>query len=84
MDSAIDAINAGIYILEFMEQVVRPALGDARAEHPIGVRIGIDYAKRKRSSGEIMASPEHLKSLQPLIMWTLPQNCNKLPEPITL
>ena len=46
IDSAIDAINAGIYILEFMEQVVRPALGDAKAEHPIGVRIGIDYAKK--------------------------------------
>lgn len=45
IDSAIDAVNAGIYILEFMEQVVRPELGDARAEHPIGVRVGIDYAK---------------------------------------
>lgn len=45
IDSAIDAINAGIYILEFMEQVVRPELGDAGAEHPIGVRVGIDYAK---------------------------------------
>ncbi|UMB78465.1 adenylate/guanylate cyclase domain-containing protein [Dickeya fangzhongdai] len=45
IDSAIDAVNAGIYILEFMEQVVRPELGDAGAEHPIGVRVGIDYAK---------------------------------------
>lgn len=45
IDSAIDAINAAIYILEFMEQVVRPELGDAGAEHPIGVRVGIDYAK---------------------------------------
>lgn len=44
IDSAIDAINAGIYILEFMEQVVRPELGDAGADHPIGVRVGIDYA----------------------------------------
>lgn len=45
IDSAIDALNAGVYILEFMEQVVRPELGDAGAEKPIGVRIGIDYAK---------------------------------------
>lgn len=27
IDSAIDAINAGVYILEFMEQVIRPELG---------------------------------------------------------
>ncbi|HEJ9060176.1 TPA: adenylate/guanylate cyclase domain-containing protein [Serratia fonticola] len=47
IDSGIDAINAGIYILEFMEQVVRPELGDAQAEHPIGVRVGIDYAKEE-------------------------------------
>lgn len=47
IDSGIDAINAGIYILEFMEQVVRPELGDAQAEYPIGVRVGIDYAKEE-------------------------------------
>jgi len=45
IDSAIDAINAGVYILEFMEQVVRPELGDQGSNERIGVRIGIDYAK---------------------------------------
>lgn len=45
IDSAIDAINAAVYILEFMEQVVRPELGDQGSEERIGVRVGIDYAK---------------------------------------
>jgi class 3 adenylate cyclase len=45
IDSAIDAINAGVYILEFMDQVVRPELGDHLSNERIGVRIGIDYAK---------------------------------------
>lgn len=45
IDSAIDAINAGVYILEFMDQVVRPELGDKLSNERIGVRIGIDYAK---------------------------------------
>ncbi len=45
IDSAIDAINAGVYILEFMEQVIRPELGDQGSEERIGVRLGIDYAK---------------------------------------
>lgn len=45
IDSAIDAINAGVYILEFMEQVVRPELGDHGSNERIGVRLGIDYAK---------------------------------------
>lgn len=45
IDSAIDAINAGVYILEFMEQVVRPELGDQASKERIGVRLGIDYAK---------------------------------------
>lgn len=45
IDSAIDAINAGVYILEFMEQVVRPELGDKGSNERIGVRLGIDYAK---------------------------------------
>lgn len=45
IDSAIDAINAGVYILEFMEQVVRPELGDHGSTDRIGVRLGIDYAK---------------------------------------
>lgn len=45
IDSAIDAINAGVYILEFMEQVVRPELGDRWSNERIGVRLGIDYAK---------------------------------------
>ncbi|MNF62369.1 Adenylate cyclase 2 [compost metagenome] len=48
MDSGIDAINAGTYILEFMKQVVTPVLGDAGAEKPIGVRIGIDYAEEEQ------------------------------------
>lgn len=45
IDSAIDAINAAVYILEFMEQVIRPELGDQGSEERIGVRLGIDYAK---------------------------------------
>ncbi|QZY97805.1 adenylate/guanylate cyclase domain-containing protein (plasmid) [Pantoea dispersa] len=45
IDSAIDALNAGVYILEFMDQVVRPELGDKLSKERIGVRIGIDYAK---------------------------------------
>lgn len=44
IDSAIDALNSGTYILEFMEQVITPLLGGMGAEDPIGVRIGIDYA----------------------------------------
>ncbi|MDM3391498.1 MULTISPECIES: adenylate/guanylate cyclase domain-containing protein [Enterobacteriaceae] len=45
IDSAIDAINASVYILEFMKQVITPVLGDIGAERPVGVRVGIDYAK---------------------------------------
>ena len=47
IDSAIDALNSGTYILEFMEQVITPLLGGMGAEDPIGVRIGIDYADDK-------------------------------------
>jgi adenylate cyclase len=47
IDSAIDSLNAGVYIIEFMKQVITPALGDITAEKPIGIRLGIDYAKDK-------------------------------------
>lgn len=48
MDSGVDAINAGVYILEFMKQVITPALGDVGADEPVGVRIGIDFAEDEK------------------------------------
>lgn len=77
IDSAIDAINAGVYILEFMEQVVRPELGDHGSTDRIGVRLGIDYAKDDEIVWEITAFPELLKLQQLHTMSTLPQNYSR-------
>ncbi|MDE9430960.1 adenylate/guanylate cyclase domain-containing protein [Xenorhabdus bovienii] len=44
-DSAIDSLNCAIYIIEMMERVVVPVLGEIGAEDPIGIRIGIDYGE---------------------------------------
>lgn len=44
-DSAIDALNCAIYVIEMMENVVTPILNDIGSEDPVGIRIGIDYGK---------------------------------------
>ncbi|MEQ5226027.1 adenylate/guanylate cyclase domain-containing protein [Proteus cibi] len=43
MDNAIDSLNCGVYLIEFMENVITPILSELGAEDPIGIRIGIDY-----------------------------------------
>jgi len=42
-DSAINAINCGTYVVEFMKQLVIPALEQGSIYSDIGIRVGIDY-----------------------------------------
>lgn len=44
-DAAIDAINCGCYIVEFMRQLVAPKLRENNVADDIGVRIGVDYGQ---------------------------------------
>lgn len=42
-DSAIDAINCGTYLVQFMKDIVQPEIQNFGLEEDIGIRIGIDY-----------------------------------------
>lgn len=42
-NSAIDAINCGTYIVQFMKQLVLPKLKMNNLDEDIGIRVGIDY-----------------------------------------
>lgn len=44
-DAAIDAINCGCYIVEFMRQLVAPKLRENNVADDIGVRVGVDYGQ---------------------------------------
>ncbi|WP_047293938.1 MULTISPECIES: nucleotide-binding domain-containing protein [Pseudomonas] len=44
-DAAIDAINCGCYLVEFMRQLVAPKLRDNNVAEDVGVRVGIDYGQ---------------------------------------
>ena len=43
MDSGIDAVNCGAYLIEIFKKIVIPKLQDMGANEDIGIRIGIDY-----------------------------------------
>jgi class 3 adenylate cyclase len=42
-DSAIDAINCGTYLVQFMKDIVQPEIQNFGLDEDIGIRIGIDY-----------------------------------------
>lgn len=44
-DSAIDAINCGTYLVEFMKELVLPNLQLHNLNENVGIRVGIDYGK---------------------------------------
>ncbi|WP_313650575.1 adenylate/guanylate cyclase domain-containing protein [Pseudomonas soli] len=42
-DSAIDAINCGTYLVQFMKDIVQPEINNYGLAEDIGIRVGIDY-----------------------------------------
>jgi len=42
-NSAINALNCGAYLVEFMRSVVSPQMRKAGVEDDVGIRVGIDY-----------------------------------------
>lgn len=46
-ESAIDALNCGTLIVEFMQSIVCPYLTNQGVEKDVGIRIGIDYGKKE-------------------------------------
>jgi class 3 adenylate cyclase len=46
-DSAIDAINCGTYLVQFMKDIVQPEIQNFGLDEDIGIRIGIDYGSDK-------------------------------------
>ncbi|MFC0116447.1 adenylate/guanylate cyclase domain-containing protein [Pseudoalteromonas xiamenensis] len=46
-NSAIDAINCGTYIVEFMKSYIKPRLAQSGVEKDVGIRIGIDYGDKE-------------------------------------
>lgn len=46
-ESAIDALNCGTLIVEFMRSIVCPYLSDQGVEKDVGIRIGIDYGEKE-------------------------------------
>lgn len=46
-ESAIDALNCGTLIVEFMRSIVSPHLSEQGVEKDVGIRIGIDYGETK-------------------------------------
>ncbi|EPS1794378.1 nucleotide-binding domain-containing protein [Pseudomonas aeruginosa] len=68
-NSAIDAINCGTYLVEFMKEVVLPHLQENNLDEDIGIRVGIDYGDNKnvlwgmygyRGSHEVTATSFHV------------------------
>ena len=76
-NSAIDAINCGTYLVEFMKEVVLPHLQENNLDEDIGIRVGIDYGDNKMCSGACMDT-EGLTRLPPhLFTWMLPPNYSR-------
>ncbi|EGR2756342.1 adenylate/guanylate cyclase domain-containing protein [Vibrio parahaemolyticus] len=46
-ESAIDALNCGTLIVEFMRSIVCPYLAEQGVEKDVGIRIGIDYGEKE-------------------------------------
>ncbi|MBO7928062.1 adenylate/guanylate cyclase domain-containing protein [Pseudoalteromonas sp. K222D] len=46
-NAAIDAINCGTYIVQVMNEVVKPYFEDQGIEDDVGIRIGIDYGEKE-------------------------------------
>lgn len=46
-ESAIDALNCGTLIVEFMRSIVCPYLAKQGVEKDVGIRIGIDYGEKE-------------------------------------
>ncbi|UGV31639.1 adenylate/guanylate cyclase domain-containing protein [Halopseudomonas aestusnigri] len=46
-NAAIDAINCGTYLIEFMKQIVIPTLQEGNIHEDVGIRIGADYGPEK-------------------------------------
>jgi class 3 adenylate cyclase len=46
-NAAIDAINCGTYIVQAMNEVVRPYFVQQGIDDDVGIRIGIDYGKKE-------------------------------------
>ena len=46
-NAAIDAINCGTYIVQVMNEVVRPYFENQGIEDDVGIRIGIDYGEKE-------------------------------------
>lgn len=64
-NAAIDAINCGTYLVEFMRQIVKPELQNNNLNEDVGIRVGIDYGKESdvlwgmygyRGSSEVTAT----------------------------
>ncbi len=46
-NAAIDAINCGTYIVQVMNEVIKPYFTEQGIEDDVGIRIGIDYGKKE-------------------------------------
>lgn len=44
-NAAIDAVNCGCYLVEFMRQLVAPKLRVNNVDGDVGIRVGVDYGK---------------------------------------
>lgn len=68
-DSAINAINCGAYLVEFMKSVVSPKMQTYGVQEDVGIRVGIDYGKHEEviwgmygyaGSSEVTATSYHV------------------------
>ncbi|MEQ9727948.1 adenylate/guanylate cyclase domain-containing protein [Pseudomonas sp. WHRI 8822A] len=68
-DSAINAINCGTYLVEFMRSVVSPRMKDFGVQDEIGIRVGVDYGPHESvlwamygyaGSSEVTATSYHV------------------------
>lgn len=46
-NAAIDAINCGTYIVQVMNEIVKPYFEEQGIEDDVGIRIGIDYGEKE-------------------------------------
>ncbi|MEB0222914.1 nucleotide-binding domain-containing protein [Pseudomonas sp. 10S4] len=47
-NAAIDAVNCGCYLVEFMRQLVAPKLRDNNVAEDVGIRVGVDYGQHDK------------------------------------
>lgn len=47
-DSAINAINCGTYLVEFMRSVVSPKMKEFGVQDDVGIRVGVDYGPHEK------------------------------------